>query len=127
MSKQELETTNGSEVAQAKHTFVPQVDIWESDDAVTIVADMPGVDESGVDITLDKNVLSIHGSAAEMKSDGYDLAYGEYRVGDYRRKFSLSNEINLSKIEANMNGGVLKIHLPKVDIVQTKRIAVTAG
>ena len=87
---------------------------------------MPGVSESAVDVTLEKNVLTINGYVNDETPEGYDLAYAEYRVGDYHRKFTVSNEIDQDNIEATMNDGVLRLHLPKVG-PKTRKIAVKAA
>ena len=107
--------------------FVPRADIFETQEAVIVVADMPGVDEGSVDITLEKDVLTLNGTVEPHVPEGYSLAYAEYRVGDYVRSFSLSNEIDQDSIEATLKDGVLRLHLPKVTEAQTRKIAVKAG
>jgi HSP20 family molecular chaperone IbpA len=107
--------------------FVPRVDIYETDDAIVLVADMPGVKEDSVDITLEKGVLTLNGYVDPEVPEGYSLAHAEYRVGDYVRSFTLSNEINQDAIEATLKDGVLRVTLNKVTEAQTKKIAVKAG
>lgn len=106
--------------------FVPRVDIYETNDAIFVAADMPGVDETSVDITLENDVLTINGYVEPVEPEGYQLAYAEYRVGDYERRFALSNKINQQRIEATMKDGVLHLHLPKAQPTTTT-IAVKAG
>jgi HSP20 family protein len=106
--------------------FVPRVDIYETNDAILVAADMPGVDETSVDITLENDVLTINGYVEPVEHEGYQLAYAEYRVGDYERRFTLSNKIDQERIEAAMKNGVLHLHLPKAQPT-TKTIAVKAG
>jgi HSP20 family protein len=91
-----------------------------------VVADMPGVDENSVDITLEQNVLTIDGYAAPVEPKGHRLAYAEYRVGDYQRRFTLSDQIDRDKIEATVKDGVLRLHLSKV-APTARKIAVKAG
>lgn len=122
--KQEI-VTSGAERTRSRPAFVPRTDIYETNDKIVVVADMPGVDAEGVDITLEKNVLTINGYVEPTKPENYTLAYAEYRVGDYERSFSLSNEIDQGKIEATMKNGVLYLDLPKV-APTTKKIAVKA-
>jgi HSP20 family molecular chaperone IbpA len=105
---------------------VPRADIYEANDEIVVIADMPGVDESSVDITLEKNVLSINGCIEPPQFEDYSLAYAEYRVGDFERRFSLSNEIDQEKIEATMKDGVLTLRLPKVSPT-TRKITVRTG
>jgi HSP20 family molecular chaperone IbpA len=103
------------------------VDIYETDEAITVVADMPGVSEDSVELTLEKGVLTINGNVDPEVPEGYSLVHAEYRVGDYTRSFTLSNEINQDAIEATLKDGVLRVTLAKVTEAQTKKISVKAG
>ena len=123
--KQVVETE--AERTRDQPAFVPRVDIYETDDAITVVADMPGVSEDSVDITLEKGVLTINGDVDPEVPEGFSLVHAEYRVGDFVRSFTLSNEINQDDIEANLKDGVLRVRLGKVTAAQTKKIAVKAG
>jgi HSP20 family protein len=124
--KQEI-TTEGAERTRARRAYIPRVDIYETDDSLVMLADMPGVDENSVDITLEKNVLSINGYLEPEQPDNYSLAYGEYEVGDYQRSFTLSDEIDRDKIEAIVKNGVLRLHLPKAGPAKTRKITVKAS
>jgi HSP20 family protein len=123
--KQIVETE--AERTRDQPAFVPRVDIYDTDEAITVVADMPGVSEDSVDITLEKGVLTINGDVNPEVPEGYSLAHAEYRVGDFVRSFTLSNEINQDDIEATLKDGVLRVTLGKVTAAQTKKIAVKAG
>jgi HSP20 family protein len=124
---QEKEVVEESaERTRDRPAFVPRVDIYENDDEIVLVADMPSVDETAVDITVENNVLTIRGDVEPMQPEGYSLAYAEYRVGDYQRSFSLSNQVDQEKIEATLKDGVLRLSLPKVGPM-TKKIAVKTG
>jgi HSP20 family molecular chaperone IbpA len=123
--KQEV-IESGAERTRERACFVPRADIYETNDGITVVADMPGVDENSVDITLEQNVLTINGYVAPVDPNGYRLAYAEYRVGDYQRRFTISDQIDRDKIEAMMKDGVLRLHLPKVEPT-ARKIAVKAG
>jgi HSP20 family protein len=124
--KQEI-TTEGVERTRARRAYIPRVDIYETEDALVMLADMPGVDENSVDITLEKNVLSINGYVEPEQPDSYSLAYGEYEVGDYQRSFTLSDEIDRDKIEAIVKNGVLRLYLPKAGPAKTRKIMVKAS
>jgi len=126
VQKQEAETPAGVERASARRVYVPRVDIYEAGDEVVLTADMPGVDENAVDITLEKNVLTIEGRVEWERPEGYELAYAEYGVGDYHRTFALSNEVDQSRIEATVRNGVLRLVLPKSEVAKTRKIAVRA-
>ncbi len=123
--KQEVQES-GAERTRARPAFIPRSDIYELDNEIVVVADMPGVDADSVEITLERNTLTINGYVKPTELAGYTPAYAEYREGDYQRSFSLSNEIDQSKIEANMKDGVLYLHLPKVGPT-TRKIAVKTG
>ena len=123
--KQEINEIEAERTRDRK-AFIPRADIYEDGDNIFIVADVPGVDENSVEITLEKSVLSIDGYVEPQAPVGYTLAYAEYETGDYQRSFKLSNQVDLNKIEATVKDGVLRLLLPKVGPAQTKKIAVTA-
>lgn len=125
--KQELAQTGEAEFTRDRRVYVPRVDIYESADDIVVVADMPGVDESSVDITLEKNVLTINGYVEPEEPENYNLAYAEYEVGDYRRSFTLSNQIDQENIKATVKNGVLRLWLPKAAVAKSRKIAVRAG
>ena len=124
--KREVAET-GAERTRDRLAFVPRADVYETEDAIVVVADMPGVDENSVDITLEDNVLTINGLVEPEQPEGQSLIYAEYRVGDYVRAFTLSDQIERDHIEATVKDGVLRLHLPKVEEVKTRRIPITAG
>jgi len=126
IQKQEIEKGERIERARAAKVFTPDVDIVERKNDIVVIADMPGIDEASVDITLENNVLSIYGKVDWDVPDKLKLLHGEYGVGDYQRVFTLSGDVNREKIEATVNNGVLKIVLPKAEAAKTKKIAVRA-
>lgn len=119
VEKQEVLTDNG-ERTRARRAFIPRTDIYETNDAIFVVADMPGVDEHSVDITLEKNILTIQGLVEPVYPEGYSVAYAEYEDGDYQRKFTLTNQVDQDKIEATLHAGVLRLKLPKIVPTQRK-------
>ena len=123
--KQVAETE--AERTRDRLAFVPRADIYETDEAIFVVADMPGVGEDSLDITLEQGVLTLNGAVEPQPPEGYSLAYAEYRVGDYVRSFSLSDEIDQEAIGATLKDGVLRLTLPKITEARTKKIAVRAG
>ncbi len=123
--KQEIAET-GAERTRSRLAFVPRTDIYETNEAIVLVTDMPGVDESTLDITLENDVITINGYVEMAYPEGYGLAYGEYRVGDYERSFTLSSKVDRNKIEATVKDGVLRLHLPKAE-PSMRKIAVSAG
>lgn len=107
--------------------FIPRADIFETDDAYLIKLDMPGVDENKIDITLEKNTLTINGYSNVERPQGYSLATAEYRIGDYERSFRLTDKINQEDIEAAYEDGVLKLNLPKAEEAKARKIQVKVG
>lgn len=106
--------------------YRPAVDILETADRFVLAVEMPGVDEHGVDITLEDDALTLTGRSLES-APGHVRIYGEYDPGDYRRVFSLSDEVDREKIEARMKDGVLMLTLAKKTGAQPRRIPVNAG
>jgi HSP20 family molecular chaperone IbpA len=126
MTKKEASVPEGVERTTPRRVFKPVVDIIEQKDDTVLTADLPGVDERSLDITLEKNIITIRGTVAPEIPAGYRLAYGEYAVGDYERAFTLSDEVDKDRIQATIKNGVLKLVLPKAAAAKTRRIAVTA-
>jgi HSP20 family protein len=115
-----------AERTRDRPVFVPRTDIYETDEGVTVVANMPGVDKDSIDISVERNILTIRGDVEPEEPEGYTLAYAEYRVGDYERSFSLSSEIDQDNIEATLTDGVLCLRLAKAGPT-TKKISVKTG
>ncbi len=122
--KKELQT--GAESTRNVPVYIPPVDIYESESALTLVADMPGVPIDGVSIDLDKDKLTIRGTVGTEECPGR-LLLREYTVGDYYRQFTLSNVIDQNKIEASMKNGVLRVILPKSEAARPRTITVKAS
>ena len=119
--KQELQTQ--AESTRNVPIYIPPVDICESADALTVIADMPGVSPDSVDIDLKENQLTIRGTVT-LEGDGEHVLLREYGIGDYYRQFALGKEIDQSKIEASMKDGVLTLTLPKVEVAKPRKISV---
>lgn len=121
--KQEVEQGN-AERTRSRRAFVPRVDIYETSDEIILLADMPGVTPDSLDITLEQGVVTLDGFVDWQGPEDYALAYAEYRIGDYVRSFSLSNQIDQEAIEAKLKDGVLHLHLPK-EKPTTRKITVS--
>ncbi len=126
VEKQEVAPAEGTERMSNRRLFSPRTDIFEKNDQVIVVADMPGVDEKSINVDIEKNVLTINGKVGNEEYPNHSLMYREYEVGDYQRKFTLSNEIDIDKIEAKMKDGVLQLFLPKISPTM-KKIDVRMG
>ncbi|HOJ34637.1 MAG TPA: Hsp20/alpha crystallin family protein [Candidatus Hydrogenedentes bacterium] len=110
------------ETREETRTLTPPVDIFEIDDGLAVVVDLPGVDKSGVDIRVENNILTIKGTV-DHKTAG-DPVYKEFELLNYYRQFQLGEKVDQNKIHAEMKGGVLTIYLPKVEEAKPKKISV---
>ncbi|NLI41922.1 MAG: Spore protein SP21 [Syntrophaceae bacterium PtaB.Bin038] len=125
----EIQAVRAQSPAGVEHTrdrkiFIPPVDIVESKDAILLTADMPGVDEKNVHVTLEKSVLTVLGEIEPVSVKDRKLAYEEYEIGDFERSFTLSDEIDPDRIEATLKNGVLRLVLPKTEAARAKKIPV---
>jgi HSP20 family protein len=108
-------------------TFMPAVDIFESEREITLLADMPGVKAKDLSIDLRESVLTVEGHVDPPESANEIDLLREYRTGNYLRQFTLSEMIDQAKIEAEMKDGVMRLKLPKVEEAKPRKIAVKAG
>jgi HSP20 family protein len=104
--------------------FLPTADIYESNDALNVVVEMPGVHKGSVDIRVEDDVLKIEGRLDFSKYQGLQPLYTEYNVGHYSRSFRLSSKIDQNKIAAELKDGVLSLVLPKVEEAKPRTIQV---
>jgi HSP20 family protein len=120
-------TTRTRERASDRPVFVPPADIYETRDNIVVLAEMPGVGPDGVDITLERRVLTIRGRSAANEHTGYQRVYNEYTDGDYERVFTLSENIDRDRIEARLKDGVLQLVLPKAETAKPRKIELKAS
>jgi HSP20 family protein len=104
--------------------FVPRVDIYESAEKITLLADMPGVTKDGVSIDLKDNVLTLRGAFGSPTPAPARVLYKEYEEGDFYRQFTLSNLIDQTRITAGLKDGVLTLELPKVEKAKPRQIEI---
>jgi HSP20 family protein len=120
--KQEL--ANKEEKTVPGRYFVPAADIFETDDALTVILEMPGVDKNNVNIALENDVLRVDGQIDFSKYQGMEPVYTEYIVGHYARGFTLSGKIDRDGISAQLDDGVLTVTLPKAKEAMPRKIAI---
>jgi len=125
--EQEVITKEEMERTRERQCFIPKTDIYETEGEIVIIADVPGVDQESMDITLENNILSIDAYILPNMYEGYELVYSEYDPGDFQRSFRISNEIDSEHIEATVTNGALRLGLPKMDSVKLKKIPVKSG
>jgi HSP20 family protein len=104
--------------------YVPNTDIFESEEALTVVMEMPGVERKDVDIRLENDVLRVEGRIDFAKYEGLEPVYTEYNVGHYARAFTLSDKIDRENISADLEDGVLTLTLKKAKEAMPRRIAI---
>ena len=107
--------------------FTPVVDIYENQQELTVLADMPGVKSDDLVIDLNDNVLTMLGDVKPPEGKDEVDVLREYRTGRYYRQFTISDIIDQSKIEAVLNNGVLRLTLPKAEAAKPRQIKVNAG
>jgi HSP20 family protein len=127
MAAHEKQQVEGQEKTRAGRYFRPDVDIYESSDAIHMRADMPGVKDQDVEVTLEKGILTIDGKVVAENYHGLSPLYTEYNVGNYFRQFELNETLDESKVSAKMKDGVLELVLPKAEAAKPRRIEVKVG
>lgn len=104
--------------------FSPSVDIFENDNAITVLADMPGVKAADLEIDLRESVLTLTGRVTAPESARESDVLREYQTGTFFRQFTLSETIDQAKIDAKLTDGVLRLELPKVEKARPRQITV---
>ena len=130
-----MSTTTNSAVAKRDNTapnvpqatVLPPVDIVENETGFSLYADLPGVAKERLDVKVDGDNLVIEAAAAVPLPEQLEILHGEVRHPHYRRSFTLSRELDPSKIEANLKDGVLTLHIPKAEAARPRRIEVQVG
>jgi HSP20 family protein len=125
--KQKQEVTPPAEQTRPGLIFTPNVDIFENDHEITLLADMPGFTDDNLTVDLKKNILTLTGEVASVESENEEAIMIEYETGKYLRQFTLSSVIDQSKIDAKLNDGVLRLTLPKVGESAPRKIKVKTG
>jgi HSP20 family protein len=110
--KRELETKE--ETTVPARTYLPTADIFETQDALRVILEMPGVEKANVDVTVQDGVLKVEGRLDFSNYKNLQPLYTEYNVGHYARSFRLSSKIDQNEIGAELRDGVLTLTLPKV-------------
>ena len=106
--------------------LAPAVDIFESPDAITVLADMPGVKPGHLRIDLNEGVLTITGHAETPDGSREVAVFHEYLAGTYQRSFALSEAIDQRQIQATLKHGVLRLRLPKAEQAKPRQIKIQA-
>jgi HSP20 family protein len=123
----DLQTQGGRAAEGTAAHIVPPVDVFEDESGITVLADLPGVSRERLGVRVDGEMLLIEGTADVAGPDKLELVYGEARVPAYRREFTLSRELDASRIEAQLKDGVLRLSIPKAEEARPRRIEVRVG
>jgi HSP20 family molecular chaperone IbpA len=125
--KAKEEVTTPAEQTRPGLVFTPAVDIFETEEGITVLADMPGVTANDLAIDLHENILTLSGDVKSPEGTHEVDVLREYRTGKYYRQFTLSQVIDQSNIDAFMRDGVLRLTLPKVEAAKPRKITVRAN
>jgi len=123
--KKTIDNTEGEPTKKGIY-FTPPVDIFETEEAITLMADVPGASQEGLDIDLREGILTITADVPEPEKKG-DVVYKEYDVGGFTRRFQIGKEIDQEKITAELDSGVLTLNLPKAESLKPRKIPVSVG
>ncbi len=127
MSDNNKQVTTSTAEQDPQRAVLPAVDVFEDASGITLLADMPGVPKEQLELKVEGDALLIEGGVQPRTPDGLEAIYAEVRVPRYRRAFTLSRELDTTRIEANLKDGVLRLSIPKQAHAQPRRINVTAG
>lgn len=125
--QQKREVEKGQEATRPTRAFMPNADIFETEDALTVVLEMPGVDRDNINISVENGVLTVEGTINFGKYEGLQPVYSEYNIGPFRRSLRISSRIDQDNITAKMSDGVITLVLPKVEEAKPRRIEVRTG
>ena len=127
--KQARDIEKGSAVVeetQDKPVFIPFTDIYEDKNSFTLLADMPGVNDKRVEVTLEDDILTIVGQQNSVPQQGLEMLHRGYQEGIFKRSFTISTPVDRAKINAKISNGVLTVILPKAEQAKPRRIEVSS-
>jgi HSP20 family molecular chaperone IbpA len=125
--KEKQEVSTPAEQMQPGRLFTPDVDIFENESEITLLADMPGVAGDDIEIDLREGILTVSGAVKPFENPDETDILVEFEVGQYFRQFTLSEAVDQSRIEAQASDGVLRLRIPKAESARPRKIKVTAG
>lgn len=124
--QQKREVEKRQESTVPARAYVPVADIFETDAALVLALEMPGVSRESVNVELEGGVLTIEGRIDFAKYEGLSPVYTEYNVGNYARSFELSSDIDQDRISAELKDGVVMLTLPKAEKAKPRKIKVNS-
>ncbi len=120
----EKQVVRRGESAEELQTLLPRVDVFENKDGILLLADMPGVSKDKLELRVENDTLLIEGEIAPDTPENMEAVYAEVRLSRYRRAFSLSSELDTSRIDAQLRDGVLNLRIPRHAHAQPRKIEV---
>ena len=122
--QQKKEVAGKSERTVPVRTFVPATDIYESEDALQVVMEVPGADRKNIDVKVENDELTVEARIDFAHYEGMEPLYTEYNVGHFARSFALSQGIDQQQIGASLEDGVLTLRLTKVQKAKPRQIEI---
>ena len=122
--QEKKELTSKEEKTVPARYYVPNADIFETDGALALVMELPGVEKKDVTINIENDVLRVEGKIDFSKYEGLEPLYAEYNIGHYARAFTLSNKVDPDGISADLADGVLTLTLKKAKDAMPRRIPI---
>lgn len=120
----QIQGKNSPATARPRVVLSPDTDIWEQDDAYVVVADVPGVAEKDVEVTVEDDVLTLRAHGTERAPAAHDSLYQEFMPADYERSFELAESVDADRIRATLRNGTLRVVLPKAEARKPRQIRV---
>jgi len=101
------------------------IDAYRRGDEFVVEFDLPGVDPASIDLTVEKNVLTVHAQRQRSDSDGVELLVGERPHGTFSRQLFLGDTLDTDRIDAQYRDGVLTLHLPVAEKAKPRRVPIS--
>lgn len=120
-------STRDTQQSENLPALPPPVDIYEDESGFTLISDLPGVSKERLGIKVNGDNLLIEGDVSVPAPQEMELLYAEMPALTYRRGFTLSRELDASKIEANLKDGVLRLRIPKAEEARPRKIEIKVG
>lgn len=122
----EVKTGSTDEQNGCEWTYRPNVDIIEFDNTYQIIADIPGAEKEAINLSFEDDMLTIDAVVRPRISEGFEYTLREFGIGNFHRRFKISEDVEVNDIQADYNNGVLTIALPKKQAAQRRQIEINA-
>ncbi|MGA7950492.1 MAG: Hsp20/alpha crystallin family protein [Thiobacillaceae bacterium] len=125
--RQDTRVAKQADTVRNEAALMPPVDVFEDASGITLYADLPGVSKDKLALHVDADILTIEGEVSLDMVEDMEATHSEVSLPHYRRVFTLSKELDMEKVNAEFNNGVLKLRIPKAEHAQPRRIEVKVG